>query len=113
MRTNVCSSVAEISRVCRCGERLVQVVEPPANPEFDVIINDYYLVRPKPFEPRGTLSQAELAQEFLELRWWPIDEITAYVGNATFAPCFLAPLLKDLLRTFSNGVPVELLEIGL
>ena len=43
----------------------------------------------------------------------PLDDITAYVGNAAFAPRLLAPLLNNLLRTLSNGLPAQLLEIGL
>ena len=81
---------------------------------FDGVINDFYLVRTSAFEPRATLSDEQLAAEDLtELRWWPLDEITAYVGNAAFAPRFLAPLLSNLLRTFSNCLPAQLLEIGL
>ena len=81
---------------------------------FDGVINDFYLVRTSAFEARVTLPDEQLADEDLtELRWWPLDEITAYVGNAAFAPRFLAPLLNNLLRTLSNGLPAQLLEIGL
>ena len=81
---------------------------------FDGVINDFYLVRTSAFEPRVTLFDEQLAAEDLtELRWWSLDEIRAHVGNAAFAPRLLAPLLNDLLRRLSNGIPVELLEIGL
>jgi 8-oxo-dGTP diphosphatase len=84
-------------------------VEPPVNPEFDVIINDYYLVRPKPFEPRGTLSQAELAQEFLELRWWPLAQIAEHSGEDVFTPRSIGALLKSLLR---DGIPEFPIDVG-
>ena len=78
---------------------------------FDGVINDFYLVRTSAFEPRVPLSDDQRAAEDLtELRWWFLDEITAYAGNAGFAPRFLAPLLNNLLR---NGLPPELLAIGL
>jgi 8-oxo-dGTP diphosphatase len=86
-----------------------QVVDPPVNPDFDVIINDYYLVRSMPFEPQGTLSNEELAQEFLELRWWPLAEIAEYSGADVFTPQFLATLLKSLLR---DGIPASAIDVG-
>ena len=90
------------------------VAAPHHSAGYDGVINDFYLVRTSAFEPRITLFDEQLAAEDLtELRWWPLDEITAYVGNAAFAPRFLAPLLNNLLRTLSNGLPAQLLEIGL
>ena len=78
---------------------------------FDGVINDFYLVRTSAFEPRVTLFDEELAAEDLtELRWWTLDEITAYVGNAAFAPRFLAPMLSNLLQ---NDFPAEPLYIGI
>ena len=87
------------------------VVAPYHAAGFDGVMNDFYLVRTSAFEPRVTPSDEQLAEEDLtELRWWPLDEITAYAGNTAFAPRFLAPLLNNLLR---NSGPAQLLEIGL
>ena len=81
---------------------------------YDGVINDFYLVRTSAFEPRVTLSDDQrTAADLTELRWWPLDEITAYVGNVAFAPRFLAPLLNNLLGTFSDGNSAPLLDIGL
>jgi 8-oxo-dGTP diphosphatase len=86
-----------------------QVVEPPVNPEFDVIINDYYLVRTMRFEPVGTFSQAELAEEFLELRWWPLAQIAEHSGEDVFTPRSIALLLESLLR---DGIPEFPIDVG-
>jgi 8-oxo-dGTP diphosphatase len=90
-----------------------QVIVAPyhASPEFDGVINDFYLVRAAKFEPRGTLSDAELANEnLLERRWWPLAEIADYSGDAVFAPRNLAPLVEILLR---DGVPELPIDVGL
>ena len=87
-----------------------QVVDPPVNPDFDVIINDYYLVRTKRFEPLGTLSKPELAEEFLELRWCPLAEIAEQSSEDVFTPRSIASLLKSLLR---DGIPEFPIDVGL
>lgn len=88
-----------------------ELISPHHAAGFDGVINDFYLVRTSTFRPRGTLSDEHLAAEDLtELRWWSLDEITAYVGNEVFGPRFLAPMLYDLLR---NDLPAQPLDVGL
>ena len=87
-----------------------QVIVAPfhAGPEFDGVINDFYLVRAAKFEPRGTLSDAELANEnLLERRWWPLAEIAEYSGDAVFAPRNLAFLVEMLLRDEMPELPIN------
>jgi 8-oxo-dGTP diphosphatase len=87
-----------------------QVIVAPfhAGPEFDGVINDFYLVRAAWFEPRGTFSDAELANEnLLERRWWPLAEIADYSGDAVFAPRFLSSLLDSLLRQRTSEFPID------
>lgn len=70
---------------------------------FDGVIIDFYFLQTTAFEPRGTLSDEQLAAEGLtELRWWAIEEIQAYVGQDVFGPRSLAALLVNLLR---DGLP--------
>jgi 8-oxo-dGTP diphosphatase len=46
------------------------VVAPHHAPGFDGVINDFYFVRSATFEPRGMLSDDQLAAEnLLELQW--------------------------------------------
>jgi 8-oxo-dGTP diphosphatase len=90
-----------------------QVIVAPhhAGPDFDGVINDFFLVRAPKFEPRGTLSDEQLeAENLLELKWWPLAEIAAYSGDAVFAPRSLAALVESLLR---NGVPELPIDVGI
>jgi len=41
------------------------VVDPGHADGHDGILNDYFLVRPKRFDPRGALSDADLAAEHI------------------------------------------------
>lgn len=78
---------------------------------FDGVINDIFLVRTSAFEPRGSLSDEQLAAEnLLELRWWTREQISTDSGDAVFAPRALAPMLSELL---GGGIPTEPIHVGL
>jgi len=80
-------------------------------PGFDGIVNDYFLVRASHFEPRGELTDAQLAEENLAaFRWWRFPEIVGYAGPDLFSPRDLATPLADLLTT---GAPPEPTRLGL
>ena len=80
---------------------------PPGSPG---IINDYFLVRATHFQPRGELTDDELAaQENLAgFRWWHLSEITGYTGSELFSPRDLAASLAALLTTGTPDHPVQL-----
>lgn len=75
------------------------------------MVNDYFLVRTTSFQPRGSLSDDELAGEnIVGFRWWPPREIAGYQGSDLFAPRALATLLAALL---ADGVPAAPVALGL
>jgi len=58
-----------------------EIVATDYPPGFDGIVNDYFLVRASHFEPRGELTDDQLAAESLAgFRWWQLSEIVGYVG---------------------------------
>ena len=78
---------------------------------YDGVINDYFLVRAAAFEPRGTLSDEELAAENVAgFRWWTLAEVAGYSGDDLFSPRALARLLPALL---AGGPPATPLRLGL
>jgi ADP-ribose pyrophosphatase YjhB (NUDIX family) len=80
-------------------------------PGFDGIINDYFLVRVSRFEPRGELTDDELAAENLAaFRWWQLSEIVGCVGPELFSPRDLATPLTALLTA---GAPAQPIRLGL
>jgi 8-oxo-dGTP pyrophosphatase MutT (NUDIX family) len=80
-------------------------------PGFDGIINDYFLVRANHFEPRGELTDDQLAAEenLAAFRWWQFPEIAGYTGLDLFSPRDLATPLAELLTT---GTPAEPAQLG-
>jgi 8-oxo-dGTP diphosphatase len=75
---------------------------------YDGVINDYFLVRTVSFNPRGTLSDAELAAEGLfGFRWWSQAELAAYHGPDLFGPRQLTAMLAALLRDGPPPVPLQ------
>jgi len=88
-----------------------QVIPKPSHaPDWDVLINDYFLVRCDNFKPQGTLSREQLELESMtDFRWWSLDEISKYSGEVVLQPRTLALLGDVLLR---NGVPESPIEIG-
>jgi 8-oxo-dGTP pyrophosphatase MutT (NUDIX family) len=76
---------------------------------FDGIVNDYFLVRASHFQPRGELTDDELAAENLAgFCWWRLSEIISYVGPELFSPRDLATPLTALLTTDTPAQPIHL-----
>ncbi|MGC4807839.1 NUDIX domain-containing protein [Micromonospora sp. DT233] len=86
-----------------------EVVDAGHVPGFDGIINDYFLVRAKHFQPRGELTDDQLAAENLAaFRWWQLSEIAGYRGPELFSPRDLATPLTALLTAGTPDQPVQL-----
>ena len=80
-------------------------------PGFDGIINDYFLIRAKHFQPRGELTDDQLAAENLAaFRWWQLSEIAGYTGPELFSPRDLTTPLTALLAA---GMPDQPVQLGL
>lgn len=63
---------------------------------YEGVANKYFLVHTSAFNPRGALSDAELATEHLEdLRWWSAADLANYRGSDLFSP-------RDLKQRFST-----------
>jgi 8-oxo-dGTP diphosphatase len=76
---------------------------------YDGLVNDYYLVRVGRFDPRGALSDDELAAEHIsEMRWWRHADIAAYDGTDLFSPRDLATPLAALVAGDIPSTPVRL-----
>lgn len=88
-----------------------QVVAPGHAVGHDGVINDYFLVRAAWFQPRGTLSDDELAAENIDdFRWWSLRDIADYRGPQLFSPRDLATPLAALIN---GGVPTKPVSLGL
>ncbi|MFF0007851.1 NUDIX hydrolase [Streptomyces tibetensis] len=88
-----------------------EVVAPRHAAGYDGVVNDYYLVRTAGFDPRGTLSDVELAAENISgLEWWLPSEVARYDGPDLFSPRDLATPLTALI---TSGVPVRPVRLGL
>ncbi|GGV77332.1 NUDIX domain-containing protein [Streptomyces massasporeus] len=88
-----------------------EVVAPGHAAGYDGVINDYFLVRTAGFDPRGTLSDVELAEENISgLEWWDPSEVARYDGPDLFSPRDLATPLTALI---TSGVPVRPVRLGL
>lgn len=82
----------------------------PDGQRFDGQTEWYYLVRVERFDPRGSLSDAELRAESLhELRWVRLAEVADLVDEAAVRPVVTAPrMLGALLHTLAtDGPPAE------
>ncbi|GIG56185.1 DNA mismatch repair protein MutT [Longispora fulva] len=78
---------------------------------YDGVINDYFLVHTGQFEPRGSMTEAELAAENVtEFRWWTRAELDGYRGPGVFSPRALPDALAALL---ADGPPAEPIAMGL
>lgn len=74
------------------------------------ILNDYFLVRTAHFDPRGILSDDDIAAEGIDvMRWWALSDIAAYSGPDLF-PLETSFLLSDLI---AGGVPRTPVPLGL
>lgn len=77
----------------------------------DGVRNDYFLVRTATFDPRGAMSDDDLAAECITgFRWWPLPELAGYRGPDLLSPRDLAAPLTALL---ANGVPTRPVPLGL
>jgi ADP-ribose pyrophosphatase YjhB (NUDIX family) len=82
-----------------------RIVGPGYARDHDGVVNDYFLVRTGWFEPRGTMSDEQLAAEDLHgQRWWSLEETAGYRGADLFSPRDLSARLAPLL---DEGVPPE------
>ncbi|MEV0390415.1 NUDIX domain-containing protein [Nonomuraea sp. NPDC050643] len=80
-------------------------------PGYDGVINDYYLIRTRTFEPRGDWSDEQLAAEHItDIRWWTFAGIAAGSPGELFSPRALAGCLGSLL---TEGVPDAPIHMGL
>ncbi len=87
-----------------------EVVAAGHAPGFDGIVNDYFLIRTNHFEPRGELTDDELAaaENLAAFRWWRLSEIAGYTGPDLFSPRDLSTPLTTLLTTGTPNQPVQL-----
>ncbi|WP_155372863.1 NUDIX hydrolase [Catellatospora vulcania] len=74
------------------------------------IINDYFLIRTNNFQPRGELTDDQLAAaEYLAaFRWWRLSEIAGCRGSELFSPRDLITPLTSLLAAGTPDRPVRL-----
>lgn len=88
-----------------------EVVAPGHAAGYDGVVNDYFLVRTAQFEPRGTMSDDELAAENITgLKWWSLPDVAGYHGLDLFSPRDLAGPLGALI---TSGTPEEPVPLGL
>jgi 8-oxo-dGTP diphosphatase len=75
------------------------------------VVNDYFLVRTTRFDPRGALTDDELAAEHIsEMRWWRHADIAEYAGPDLFSPRDLATPLAALI---AGVIPITPVMLGL
>ncbi|WP_327286866.1 NUDIX hydrolase [Streptomyces sp. NBC_01198] len=87
------------------------VLDPGHAAGFDGVINDYFLIRTASFDPRGALSDDELAAENVtRFEWWRPQHIIGYRGAELFSPRDLAGALATLLSGGPPETPVRLGE---
>ncbi|MEV0223951.1 NUDIX domain-containing protein [Streptomyces sp. NPDC050704] len=88
-----------------------EVVAPGHAAGYDGVVNDYFLVRTAWFEPRGALSDDELAAENIHgLEWWCAKDISGFDGSDLFSPRDLATPLTALI---TSGIPARPVPLGL
>ena len=88
-----------------------EVVAPGLAAGHDGVVNDYFLVRTPRFDPRGALSDAELAAELITgWRWWRHADIAAHDGPDLFSPRDLATPLAALI---DGDIPSRPVMLGL
>ena len=76
---------------------------------YDKAVNDYVLVRTTRFDPRGALSDDQLAAEHITaMRWWRHTDIAGYRGPDLFSPRDLATPLAALIAGDIPHTPVML-----
>ena len=86
-----------------------EVAAPGYADGYDGVVNDYFLVRTTRFDPRGALSDDELAAEHISgMRWWRHEDIAEYGGTDLFSPRDIATPLAALIAGDIPGTPVML-----
>jgi 8-oxo-dGTP diphosphatase len=86
-----------------------ELVVPSHADGYDGAVNDYFLVRTTLFDPRGALSDDELAAEHISgMRWWRHADIAEYDGADLFSPRDIATPLAPLIAGDIPGTPVML-----
>ena len=86
-----------------------EVVAPGHADGYDGVVNDYFLVRTARFDPRGALSDDDLAAEHISgMRWWRHHDIAAYTGTDLFSPRDIASPLGELIDGRMPDAPVML-----
>ena len=101
--------------LCRFADPLhvwhQEVLAPGQADGYDGIVNDCFLVRTTRFDPRGALSDDDLAAEHISgMRWWRLAEIAGYGGTDLFSPRDLATPLAALI---GGDIPSTPLMLGL
>nr|WP_194737289.1 NUDIX domain-containing protein [Actinomadura sp. RB99] len=88
-----------------------EVIGPGYATGHDGVINDYFVVRTASFQPRGSMSDDELAGEHIVgFYWWRLEDIARHRGPEVFAPRDLAALLGALI---TGGLPDAPVQLGL
>lgn len=88
-----------------------EVAVPRSADGYDGVINDYFLVRTTRFDPRGALSDDDLAAEHISgMRWWRHGEIAEYGGPDLFSPRDIATPLVALI---AGDIPSTPMTLGL
>ena len=74
---------------------------------YDGLVNDYFLIGTTHFEPRGALSDDDLAAEHISaMRWWRHADIADYGGTDLFSPRDFATPLAALIAGDIRGTPL-------
>ena len=86
-----------------------EVAAPGQGDGYDGVVNDYFLVRTMRFDPRGALSDDDLAAEHISgMRRWRLAEIVEYAGTDLFSPRHIAAPLAALIAGEIPATPVML-----
>lgn len=86
-----------------------EVAVPRPADGYDRVVNDYFLVRTTRFDPRGALSDDDLAAEHISgMRWWRHAEIAQYGGTDLFSPRDIATPLSALIAGEIPAIPLTL-----
>ncbi|TCC65461.1 NUDIX domain-containing protein [Kribbella pittospori] len=86
-----------------------EVAAPSRADGYDGLVNDYFLVRTTRFDPRGALSDDDLAAEHISgMRWWRHGDIAEYGGTDLFSPRDIATPLAALIAGDIPRTPVTL-----
>ena len=94
MTVSCCAGSASRIRLCQRGQRPA----PGHADGYDEAASDYFLVRTTRFDPRGALSDDELAVEHITgMRWWRHKDIAGYSGTDLFSPRDIATPLAALI----------------